>query len=180
MAIERFTMIFTRIRALVERLIAYEQSPHKLALTCVLGVFVGISPLIGLHTVMTVLFGWVFALSIPAIFAVSVLINNPWTMVPVYSIDHLFGTWLFNLLSIDYTQWDPSWLESCNMFLKQHTGLEGLSLSAFLVGGNLLATSISVMLYPLMKRIFTIYISQRTLTQDKTHESNSPKQKSIS
>ena len=156
-------MISTQIRALAERLMAQERSPHKLALTCTLGVFIGISPLIGLHTVMTILFGWMFALSIPAIFAVSVLINNPWTMVPVYSLDHLFGAWLFNLLRIDYTQLDPAWVESCNLFLKQHTGITGLSLSAFLVGGNLLAIGISVMLYPLMKRIFTMYVSQKAL-----------------
>lgn len=156
-------MISAQIRALAERLMTQERSPHKLALTCVLGVFIGISPLIGLHTVMTIAFGWMFALSIPALFAVSVLVNNPWTMVPVYSIDHLFGTWFFNFLRIDYTQLDPSWVESCNLFLKQHTGITGLSLSAFLVGGNLLAIGISVMLYPLMKRFFTIYISQKAL-----------------
>jgi len=157
-------MIFAQIRSLAERLTVQEQSPHKLALTCVLGVFIGISPLIGLHTVMTILFGWMFSLSIPAIFAVSVLVNNPWTMVPVYSIDHLFGAWFFNLLHIDYTQLDPAWVESCNLFLKQHTGITGLSLSAFLVGGNMLAIGISVMMYPLMKRIFAMYLSEKSIS----------------
>jgi uncharacterized protein (DUF2062 family) len=154
-------MIFTRIRALVERLMVQERSPHKLALTWALGVFIGISPLIGLHTLMTILFGWMFALSIPALFAVSVLINNPWTMILVYSIDHVFGAWFLNFLCIDCTQLDPIWVEYCNGFLQRHTGITGLSLSAFLVGGNILAVGISIMLYPLMKRIFTIYLSQK-------------------
>jgi len=153
-------MVLAQIRALIKRLMYQEKSPHKLALTCALGVFIGISPLIGFHTIMTILFGWMFALSIPAIFAVSVFVNNPWTMVPVYSIDHLFGSWFFNCLEIDCTQLDPSWVESCNLFLKHHTGISGLSLSAFLVGGNLLAVGISVMLYPLMKRFFTVYFKQ--------------------
>ncbi|HSC24607.1 MAG TPA: DUF2062 domain-containing protein [Candidatus Babeliales bacterium] len=156
-------MIFTKLKLLAERLVAQEQSPHKLALTCALGVFVGISPLIGLHTIMTLLFGWIFALNIPTIFAISVLINNPWTMVPVYSIDHFFGRWLFSTLNIDYVNLDPTWIESCNLFLKEHTGVTGLSLSAFLIGGNVLALAVSCILYPCMKRMFTIYLSQKLL-----------------
>lgn len=160
------------MRTLLRRLMVQEVSPHKLALTCSLGVFIGISPLIGLHTIMTIAFGWVFALSIPALFAVSVFVNNPWTMVPVYSIDHLFGVWFFDCLAIDYTRLDPVWVESCNLFLKQHTGISGLSLCAFLVGGNLLATGISVMMYPVMKRVFIRYTAKST---DKKidHENNS-------
>jgi uncharacterized protein (DUF2062 family) len=147
-----------QIRSLAERLVSHEQSAHRLALTCALGVFIGISPLIGGHTAMTFLLGWIFGLSIPAVFAVSVFINNPWTMVPIYSLDHLFGKWLLSVFNIDYLSWDPVWVESCNFFLKQHTGISGLSLSAFLFGGNLLAVGVSVMLYPLMKRVFTMYI----------------------
>ena len=156
-------MVLTHIRSLAERLVAQEQCSHKLAFTCALGVFIGISPLIGVHTAMTFLFGWMFGLSIPGIFAVSVLVNNPWTMVPIYSFDHVFGKWLLTALNIDYLSLDPAWVESCNLFLKNHTGINGLSLSAFLIGGNLLAIVISVMLYPLMKRIFTLYISQKAL-----------------
>lgn len=154
-------MLLARIRSLVERLVMQEKCPHKLALTCALGVFIGISPLIGLHTAMTFLFGWMFALSIPAVFAVSVFVNNPWTMVPVYSLDHLFGTWLLTLLEIDYLYWDPAWIEPCNLFLQRHTGINGLSLSAFLFGGNVLAITLSVILYPLMKRMFTRYLSNK-------------------
>lgn len=150
-------MILTHIRSLGERLMALEQSPHKLALTCALGVFIGISPLMGLHTVMTFFFAWFFSINIAALFAVSVLVNNPWTMVPVYSFDHFFGTWLFRLLHIDYLHLDPVWVESCNVFLKNHTGISGLSLVAFLVGGNVLAFGISFIVYPLAKRVFTRY-----------------------
>ena len=160
-------MVLTQIRSLAERLVAKEQCAHKLALTSVLGVFIAISPLIGGHTAMTFLFGWMFGLSIPAIFAVSVLVNNPWTMVPIYSFDHLFGKWLLTSLDIDYLRWDPVWVESCNAFLHHHTGINGLSLSAFMIGGHLLAIVISAMLYPLMKRIFTLYVSRKMLAVGK-------------
>ncbi len=64
---ERFFMVRKRIQALAERLMTQERSPHKLALTCALGTFIAISPLIGAHTLMTFLFGWLLRLSIPAV-----------------------------------------------------------------------------------------------------------------
>jgi uncharacterized protein len=154
-------MVFNKIQSLLQRMAASERCPSKLAFTCALGIYIGISPLIGLHTAMIFLFGWMFALSIPLLFAVSVLVHNPWTMMPVYALDHVFGKWLFTLFEIDYLRWDPAWVETCNVFLKEHTGITGLSLTAFLVGGNLLGIGVSVMLYPLMKRVFAKYLAQK-------------------
>jgi uncharacterized protein (DUF2062 family) len=159
-------MIFARIHSLITHMIVYERSAERLAFTCALGIYIGISPLVGLHTAMVFVFGWMFALSIPVLFTVSMMIHNPWTMMPVYAIDHLFGKWLFSIFSIDSLQWDPVWVESCNLFLKEHTGITGLSLSAFFIGGNLLALGASVMLYPIMKRIFRKYVTQQRIVEN--------------
>jgi uncharacterized protein (DUF2062 family) len=147
-------MLRKRIRSLAERLLLQERSPHKLALTCSLGAFIAISPLMGGHTLMTFLFSWLLRLSVPAVFAVSFSINNPWTMIPIYSFNHLFGKWLFGWLSIDQTRLEPSWLEPCYLFIKQHTGMSGLSVSAMLVGGHVLALSAALVAYIPMKKIF--------------------------
>ncbi len=155
-------MILTRIQPFIKRMIAHERSPRRLALTCALGIYIGISPFVGLHTAMIFIFGWMFALSIPVLFTVSVLIHNPWTMMPVYAIDHLFGKWLFTSLGINYLHWDPVWIETFNLFLHKHTGIAHLSLSAFFIGGNILAIGTSVVMYPLMKRIFTKYLLETT------------------
>lgn len=155
-------MIAKRIHSLIARILKYEQSPGRLAFTCALGIYIGISPLVGFHTAMVFLLGWLFALPIPLLFAVSTMIHNPWTMMPVYAIDHIFGKWLCNMLHIDYLQWDPAWVESCNIFLKEHTGIAGLSFFAFFVGGNLLAFSMSILLYPIMKWCFTYCIPGST------------------
>ena len=154
-------MLRKRMRALAELLVLQEQSPHKLALTCSLGAFIAISPLIGGNTLMTFILGWVFRLSIPAVFAVSVFINNPWTIVPIYSFDHIYGKWLFGLLNVDHTVWEPTWLESCYLFLKQHTGISGLSVSALLVGGHVLALSAGVIAYIPMKKVFQRMCSKK-------------------
>lgn len=147
----------------IKRLMVHEQNSARLAFTCALGIYIGISPFPGLHTVMTFLFAWFFAVNLAVIFTVSVLVSNPWTMVPVYTFDHLFGVWLLRLLRIDYAYYDPSWMIQLNFFLKEHTGITGLSPIAFLVGGNVLALGMSIISYPLLKRMFTRYYAHKKL-----------------
>ena len=154
-------MIMTRLQSLLDRLARREHSPRKLAITLCLGVYIGLSPFIGFRTLITFFCGWLFALDIAALFAISFFVHNPWTIVPIYTLDHFVGQWLFGLFNIDGMQLDPSWVETCSLFLKEHTGITGLSLSAFFVGGNLLGIDISVMLYPLAKRIFSSYLSKK-------------------
>lgn len=154
-------MLRKRIHSLVKRLLLQERSPHRLALTCSLGAFIAISPLMGGHTLMTFVFSWLLRLSVPAVFAVSFSINNPWTMIPIYSFNHLFGKWLFGVLNVDHTAWEPMWLESCYLFIKQHTGISGLSVSALLVGGHILAVSAAFIAYIPMKKIFQRMCSKK-------------------
>lgn len=154
-------MVRKKIRSLVEQVASQGQCASKLALTCSLGIFIGISPFVGAHTAMTFLLGWALRLNIPRLFAVSMLIHNPWTMVPIYSFDHFFGKWLFSFFNIDPMSLNPAWVASLNFFLERYTGISGLSLTAFLIGGNLLAISISVILYLPMKRVFTMYLSKK-------------------
>ena len=54
-----------------------------------IGVFIGMSPLLGIHTVLGLLAAWLFRLN-RLITLVGVYVTNPWTIVPIYS----FGTWL--------------------------------------------------------------------------------------
>jgi len=154
-------MIMKQVLFLIEKITKRNHSPKKLAITLCLGIYIGLSPFIGFRTLITFLCGWLFALDIVALLAISFFIHNPWTIVPIYTLDHFVGHWLFGLLNIDAMQLDPSWVESCSLFIKEHTGISGLSLSAFLVGGNLIGISISLMLYPFAKRMFSTYLSKK-------------------
>lgn len=53
------------------------------------GVFIGMSPLLGMHTVLGLLAAWLFRLN-RLITLTGVFVTNPWTIVPIYS----FGTWV--------------------------------------------------------------------------------------
>jgi len=154
-------MIRSYLHRVADRLIAYEQSPRRLALTCCLGIFIGFSPFIGFHTVMTIVIGWFFAFNIAGLWIISHIINNPWTMTFVYTVDHIVGIWIFDFFNIDSMQWNPSWFEIVCEYIKTHTGMMGFSLSAFLVGGNLIGIVLSVMLYPFFKYFFTKHLSHK-------------------
>jgi uncharacterized protein (DUF2062 family) len=70
-------------------LFSIKDTPHRLALAFALGVFIGMSPLLGVHTVMGILIAWIFRLNRIATI-VGVYVTNPWTIVPIYT----FSTWV--------------------------------------------------------------------------------------
>jgi uncharacterized protein (DUF2062 family) len=61
-----------------------KDTPHRIALAFALGVFIGISPLLGLHYIGGFFFAWIFRLNKLVTF-IGVSVNNPWTMVPIFS-----------------------------------------------------------------------------------------------
>ena len=59
-----------------------KDTPHRIALAFALGVFMGISPLLGLHYIGGIALAWLFRLS-RLVAVVGVSVNNPWTIVPI-------------------------------------------------------------------------------------------------
>lgn len=146
-------MIVKKLHSLFFSLIAKERCPHKLALSVCMGIYVAFCPFVGFHTLLVFLLSWLFALNTAVLFAVSVFINNPWTMIPVYGFGYIFGSRLFGLLGIQSMSWNPSWMNSLNLFLQTKTGLPHLSLGAFLIGGNIVGVALALLVYPIIKRI---------------------------
>ena len=58
------------------------------------GIFFGMSPLLGLHTALALLAAWIFKLN-KFVAITGVYITNPWTIVPIYA----FSTWVGTLLT---------------------------------------------------------------------------------
>lgn len=79
-----------RLRRAFEVLFHVEDSPHRIALSFGLGVFIAFSPLLGLHTVMALGIAIAFRLSKAAII-VGIYVNNPWTIAPMYMAGTLLG-----------------------------------------------------------------------------------------
>lgn len=87
--IQRDTSILTKFKNRIKQLLHTKDTPHRLAFAFAAGVFIGMSPLLGLHTILGVALAWIFGLN-RIVTLTGVFITNPWTIVPIYT----FSTWM--------------------------------------------------------------------------------------
>lgn len=139
---------------ILTRFLSYEQCVDRLTLSFCMGIYIAFCPFVGFHTALVFLFAWLFALNFAVMLSVSMLVNNPWTMVPVYGAGHLFGDWVLSLFGINHYEWNPSWITSLNAWAHQAIGLHGFSFWAFMIGGNILGVALGAMCYPVIKPFF--------------------------
>jgi uncharacterized protein (DUF2062 family) len=146
-------------------LIKAERSSHWLALSFSVGAYIAFSPYIGFHTVMALAAIYFFHLNGAAVFTASLLINNPWTMVPVYSADYIFGEWLCaSVFPVTWAYANPGWMEWLNEPLVKYIGLPELSLWSFFVGGNALGLAVAFVAYPIMRWVFARFIAMERIS----------------
>jgi len=144
-----------KLKKFLKKLVLKEKSPKVLALSFCIGVFIAFSPFIFLHTAMIFAVCWMFSLNFAVVFSASFFVNNPWTMVPIYSTDYFFGEiFLKKVLGLNTLSLNPSWMEPVNNIVSNYIGISGISFWSFIIGGNLLGLLISVMLYPIVKVVF--------------------------
>ncbi|KKQ49729.1 MAG: hypothetical protein US69_C0002G0004 [candidate division TM6 bacterium GW2011_GWF2_38_10] len=105
-------------------------SDKKLALSVAIGLFVAFSPFPGVHTILMFLFKWLFQLNLPILF-LATSINNPWTMVPFYSLDYAVGYWVMHHVF----GFGPLW----NISFERIFVSGSICVWSFLVGGCLLS-----------------------------------------
>src|SRR5215203_5895745 len=103
-----------KARAWLEQLLHTHDTPQRTAAAYALGVFFGFSPLLGLHTVLGLIFAFALRLNRVAVL-LGVYSNLPWILVPYYTLT----TWLG--ATILRTELPPGVLEQL------HEGLENRS-----------------------------------------------------
>ena len=82
-----------------------KDSPHRIALAFAFGVFMGISPFLGLHYVGGIFLAYLFRLN-RLVTIIGISVNNPWTIVPISS----FAVWLgAKLLGIRQVMPEVDW-----------------------------------------------------------------------
>src|ERR671912_2319181 len=80
---------FPRVRGWLEQLLHTHDTPQRTALAYALGVFLGFSPVLGLHTVLGLILAFALSLNRVAVL-LGVYSNLPWILVPYYTL----ATWL--------------------------------------------------------------------------------------
>jgi len=142
-----------KTKEILTRLLLAERAPTRLAVAFCVGTFVAFSPFIGLHTLLMIIIAWFCHLNFAMIYLASHIFNNPITTIPLYWADYRVGIWFCDHI-LGYIPTNPVWMEWINTQLSYYTGLSGMSLWAFIIGGNLLGAAVSVMLYPLIRWMF--------------------------
>ncbi len=124
----------------LREVIKLRESPHKVALAFATGVFIGMSPLLGFHTLLGFAVVWIFRLN-PFATLAGVYITNPWTIVPIYT----FSTWVgTQCLGIEQMIPEIDW--SNFTFINLLDDLEPL-LMPFILGTLLIGSITSIICY---------------------------------
>jgi uncharacterized protein (DUF2062 family) len=85
-------------RYLEYKVLHIDDTPHKIALGLALGLFIGWTPLIGLHILLAIVFSTLLRANKFAAF-VSIWISNVFTFFIIYYPAYLFGSFLFNIFA---------------------------------------------------------------------------------
>ncbi len=94
-----------QFRERLRQVLVIKESPHRIALAFAVGIFIGMSPRLGVPTVLGLAVAWIFKLN-RLVTLVGVYVTNPWTIVPIYT----FGTWVgAKVLRIDDIIPDIDW-----------------------------------------------------------------------
>lgn len=86
----------TWLRQTLLVLLHVHDSPHRIALAFGIGVFIAFFPLLGIHTLLALGIAFAFRLSRAAML-LGAYLNNPWTLVPLYSAGTVVGCWLLGV-----------------------------------------------------------------------------------
>jgi len=82
-------------------------SPHRIALSFAIGVWIAFNPLLGLHTALALAIAYRLRLSRSAML-VGAYVNNPWTIAPLYTAGTVLGCYLLGASSVEAGEIDWS------------------------------------------------------------------------
>ena len=137
---------------MLHRLAKHGERPEQTAFAFSMGVFIGFTPTIGLHLVTAVIVAWFLRLNMAALVTGS-LINNPWTIAPIYSACLWVGLLVVGgdepLPAIEWNLSATNFFESLAALVAQ---LKPFILP-FVVGTLIMGTLAACASYPLFYRI---------------------------
>jgi hypothetical protein len=133
--------LFGLIRKVYERFIRIRGNPREVALGFALGVFIGMTPTMGVQTPIAIFFaalcGW-SKLSA----AVGVWISNPLTAPVIYGVTYITGAKMMNMAPVFNLPLSPTWSTLKAMLMKAPQAL-----GAMTVGGIVIGLPLAVLAY---------------------------------
>jgi uncharacterized protein (DUF2062 family) len=145
-----------KIKSIFKDALTSGWSAHKLTQSFCVGIFIAFFPIPGSHTVMMFLFKWLLNLNFPILF-ISTSFNNPWTMIPFFTFDYVFGYWFTH----NFLGWSPGWTISLHKIF----GSGEICIWSFFIGGNILGIFAAFIFYPIVNFMFKKLVSRFQLAE---------------
>ena len=140
-----------------------KDSPHRIALAFAIGVFLGISPFLGLHYIGGFFIAWLAGLN-KLVTMVGISVNNPWTIVPLSSFCVWIGAKLIGIKQIlPEVEWESVTLMNVlGKFSDFHNFIEMVKqlwplIASFFVGSLLIGSISAVASYFIIQMIMARY-----------------------
>jgi len=152
------------LKDLIKKLLHIEDTPERTALAYSIGIFLGFSPFLGLHTLAGLAIAFLFGLNRVAIL-LGVWTNTPWWIAPFYMVATWVGMWVTGFW-IDWATLKEIFRLGVNHgFVSSNfwgcvASQRGLLLS-FLIGSLILCTLLSFAAYPLSLKWIRFYRSHK-------------------
>jgi uncharacterized protein (DUF2062 family) len=167
-------LAFLKTHKILERV-----SAPRMALATVFGIFIALSPFLGLQTPLGIVGALILRVPITYVIAVIYGINNPFiTMVPIILANYITGYFVFTYLipSWDWVRHNPTWVawltNKIQPTVNRYLGLQDLYFWYFIIGGILFAGVLSIPWYPYFVKLFTRL--KKTLDQTPNIHSRQP------
>lgn len=137
------------IQRWAERLLHIHDTPERTAMAFAVGVAIGFSPVLGLHTALGLAVAFAFSLNRVAVL-IGLWMNLPWFIGPFYALATAFGAWILrsrmpadfmpHLERIWQTPGTLDRLKALGVFLRP-------LLPAYLLGSSILAAILAIAAY---------------------------------
>jgi uncharacterized protein len=139
-----------RLQELFNKALHEGWTAPQLAKSVAIGLYIAFCPFPGAHMLLMLGLTWLLRLNFPTLFIVA-SINNPWTMIPMYSCDYACGYWLVHgVFGLN---------PALSISLHKIFGTGSICIWSFLAGGNFLGVLAAAISYPMFRIIFARVIA---------------------
>ena len=143
----------------IRKILQIDDTPESIALGTAIGVFIAMTPTVGIQMVLALIFCTLFRANRLA-GVVMVYISNPFTMVPLYWLDYVIGAKILAMETVTRPSFDTAFAGFVVQFQNFEVWAAFKSLVAVnlelalptLVGGGLVGLVCAITVYPLTLR----------------------------
>jgi uncharacterized protein (DUF2062 family) len=147
--------IWVRAKARLVDVVGVHESPERLAAAWALGIGIGLSPVMGLHTVLALLLALLFRLNKVDV-VLGTLVINPWTLPVYFPAAVLLGKRITGVHIPRFVRHNPSEILRAAMWHDNAPWLRSVLL-AWSVGSAVIALLVGLGMYLLLKRLIQVH-----------------------